>query len=153
MATFLEPIEHIIQVRNQKRKNIPVNLDLVTAIECTTDYWCSDGYWSVNEPVIKFHGVDIIWHFGEDKNKERNKVYDDLLKKFGFNKSKAGFNTIYSVPVVGGMDTDDGKAYLLVESPKQGCDTMMYITTDKKFAERQYESGNYVLHTIQIINP
>ncbi len=82
MARFVKPPIIEASVRNRNFSNFPVNIDLVTGLEKTTHYVASDGFWSVLEPVIKFHGIDIKWHFGEHGLKKRDTCYDDLLKEF-----------------------------------------------------------------------
>ena len=80
MGMFIEPPIIEAKVRTFSFKNFPINIELVTGIEKTTHYVASDGFWSVLEPVIKFHGIDIKWHFGEHGEKQRDLCYNELIK-------------------------------------------------------------------------
>ena len=83
MAKFIAPPKEKVEVRNRTFSNFPVNIDIVTGIEKTTHHVYSDGYWSVQEPVIKFHGTDILWHFGEDKHKQRDLCFLEIMSEYG----------------------------------------------------------------------
>lgn len=82
MAKFIEPPIEKAKVRFFEFDNFSVNIELVTGLQKRTHYVASDGFWSVLEPVIKFHGTDIMWHFGEGGEKERDLCYDQLMLEF-----------------------------------------------------------------------
>jgi hypothetical protein len=136
MANFIEPRKENIQIRNQKFRNIPVNIDVVQGINKTTKRFYSDGYWSVNAPAIEFVGTKVWWVFGEDKDNDCELCYKELMNSFG--------------SVLNGS-----KAYILVKPLQEGENSPdMLLTTNADFAHRQYETGDYVvMHTLKIFNP
>lgn len=86
MPRFITPPKEEIEFRNRTFTNFPVNIDLVTGLEKTTHHVYSDGYWSVQEPVIKFHGTDILWHFGEMRENDRDLYFLKLMSEYGCEK-------------------------------------------------------------------
>ena len=83
MPKFIAPPREKIRIRNQEFSNFAVNIELVTGLEKTTFRVYSDGFWVVYEPIIKFHGTEIIWHFGESQDAVRDSLYDSMMLEYG----------------------------------------------------------------------
>lgn len=76
MAKFIKCSCEEVKYFQKKIKNSPINIELVTEVESTREYWYPD---NEGTPSIIFHGINSKWIYAKGQEKQRDVDYEKIV--------------------------------------------------------------------------